>query len=792
VWVLLKFMQHIFPWISLVVLLLTALIVVVTEKRKRVLRLEQSEEEARIQSLDIDEAQKKQLLKAVAPLPDSKEAYPLSDIPLRVVSALAKVFGFLKLVLLCGGLYSVFRISAVPGSTRTVDGALPFVVLFVFVLLAVLQIVASVQLTRGKNRARCFLIFMAVTDLASTLSSYDMAYAGLWRAILVAMSACTLWVLAFRRGARSVVSLHATPSRLWQKAVVVVFGLLLALPSPFKARPVALNISYSTTSTMMSSSQVDGLILPISRIYLMAGDDSRATAGFMDELTGHLAVPTESIAFEQSAPRTICGGDLLLVVSRTLDGKKVDKSAGEDAVSGSELSENEELEFKVNSPFGERSFAWAVRGSDLIGISSSNLELDVSAEHSRGSRKKNMEKLAKDGAEKLNAYLLEWNEKATIRALPDELAVEPEPLPVPEVGFMSDAVLKARYCTPKQQINLYQLTQYSEEARVAVSNELISIGWEAYRSGNEFFRDEKHQKITIMGPPDYEGDLSLPNIYLIHAVSRVPELPENYAADLCRDHYVDYISLFHPWNIPADVQLQAAMEFLDEPGHSATILKKAYDHMPPRYMFASVRAGLLLRFAETLRSEPVSEQSFNLFCELAKEIAEPQEAMTDCFEQIKVLYSDQICYLDLAVGTNGVVQGVVCQKGINERPKLVMFRRDGKGLVVEKDRDPIYLLVWAEPAAEEGVYNVYKAGLAGNPRSLELKVPIRSSGFFRVYTNDGISSWSDRDVDPGFSLESETEPWDFALVYSIHIDPESNELIVEATLYENEPKKKGE
>lgn len=324
-----------------------------------------------------------------------------------------------------------------------------------------------------------------------------------------------------------------------------------------------------------------------------------------------------------------------------------------------------------------------------------------------------------------------------------------------------------------------------------MSNELISSGWEVYRSDNEFFRDEKHQKMTIFGPPDHDGDPSLPNMYLIHAVSHEPELPENFAADLCRDHFEDYIVLFEQDSVPADVERQAAMTFLEQSEHPAKMIKKAYDHMLPRVSLETVRAELLLRFAQQLRSEPASRFSFKLFSELAREIVDSKGGMPDCIEQIKTFYADQICYLDFTAGTNGVVRGEVVQKGIGitDRPKLILFWKDGEVVQANQWGDPLYLVMWVESTDEEGSYRIHKTVCSGKSNCSELTPPNKANYVFRSFTGEGTSEWSDRSVDQNFSLESETDPWDFALVYSVGIDPESNEITIEAVLNENEPEK---
>lgn len=161
-----EFMKNAFPWISLLVLLITVVGVALAEKRKLI--LQHSGEEERINKLEeLDAGQKERLLKAAAPLPQSLEAYPLPDLPQRLVAALCKVSGLLKLVLLLGTGYSLARIASMPNATRSCTHPIlwgAFVSLLI--ALAVLQIWASTQVTRGSNKARRYLLFMAILDLS--------------------------------------------------------------------------------------------------------------------------------------------------------------------------------------------------------------------------------------------------------------------------------------------------------------------------------------------------------------------------------------------------------------------------------------------------------------------------------------------------------------------------------------------------------------------------------------------------------------------------------------------------
>lgn len=802
---ILMFMQHVFPWISLLVLFLTAVIVMLKEKRKRAFCLEQSEEEARIRALDIDEAYKEQLLKAAALLPVSKEAFPLPDLPLRLVSALAKVFGWLKLVLQFGAVYSMMRIRILPGSTRTIDGPVVVGVLLLleFILLAVLQIAASTRVTRGNNLARRFLIFMAVLDLGTVMYDPNMAYALLWRAILVAMSAYTLWALVLRKGAQEAVTYHAVSTRQWQKAVLVIVSLFFVFTTPFDTKVETRNTSHKLETNTSSGDHEPAIKLPILRIYLQAGDESRATTDLMENIKENLTVSAELLAFDQAALHTICGGELLLLVSKTLDQQK-EKQSGEKvdrkflkmlAKADPEMarrfypqpSGDKKIAFEINTPFNYQNFSWKSDGSDLLPMSSLDLQITTSAEYNRGSRESTLEALGKDVAKNINGYISKHNAKTIITSLPEALTVEPEPLPPPAYGFMTNACLKASYVDHQQQINLYKAGEYSSNAFLTVSNELVAAGWKHDYQGR-FVRNKNRETMTVLGPAWYGRQEPLPYLYVVYSKNRKPDLPEGFAIDLCQNSYADFISIFKAEAVSEEILKKVTLDYLQQSDLSAKQLNKVYKSISTIESLDSIKPNLLMRFAEKLHEEPMSEYVFSLYQDLAKQMATRNSVATNSLDRIKALYADQIVQLELARDTNGFARAETTLS-LKDRPQIITLGGLSDSLPESRIYVP-YFLLWQEVFQNGQCKSYYDSPYgSGSSESSEFQghrltlCGLLSDGYGHVGMSSGGFS------DQYCSVEDMTEPGNLTLLAYSNPD-NSDELIVKVALNENEPEEK--
>jgi hypothetical protein len=489
---ILEFMQHTYPWITLLLLLATVLIVMMQEKRRRALRLERSEEEARIHSLPgLSEADREQLLMAAAPLPHSKEAYPLPDLPLRLTSALAKVFGLLKIVLLGGAAYVLTRIVRMPERELTAEHPVIFSLLIAgMILLSMLQIIASTRVTRGSNRARRFLIFMAVLELGTMMQYPGMAHAVLWRIIIGSMAAYMLWALLLRSRAQTAITHQAKPTPLWKKTAILVLCLLSFIQKP-------IHIEMNTTASnsykeieLVSVIGGGGATLPIQQVILQAGDPSTETWHLMKHLDRTLQMPTVLIEFGKTVPHSMDVTDLYLLVSKSLDINKeqppktesnipieVLKLIGKESPEIAQIyttqpSGDEEIAFEIATVLTRPTFLRTLFRDKIQKINDSDVRLNLSAEYSTGDRAEAIDEIGDSASERLNEYITERNRDPSVEELPDILAaVETESLPAPNLAFMTNAVFVARTYTPLAEINLYHLGKFEPECVGVVSNQ---------------------------------------------------------------------------------------------------------------------------------------------------------------------------------------------------------------------------------------------------------------------------------------------------------------------------------
>ncbi len=727
-----EFMRNSYPWICLLVLLVTILVVMVKEKRRRALLLEQSEEEARIRSLpDLDEADKERLLASAAPLPISKEAFPLPDVPLRLVSALAKVFGFLKIVMLVGAAYILARISEMADGPGTFSSSSTHPILFslliiVLVILSVLQIIASTRVTRGSNRARRFLIFMAVVELGPMIQDPTMVHATLWHGIMVAMSACMLWVLLLRPRAQAAIMHNAGTTRLWQKAAILVLAIACLLSPPFDLK-LSMNAenTFQRIDSSMGSSSNNGITLPITRIHLLAGDESKETMELMEQLQAKSSIPVELVSFGQAVPQALSGHDLVLLVSKTLDQEKAKEPEPQPQLPKSVMkilakedpgfagffqpqpSGDAEIAFRVETPFAHNNFASRPNRQicRLYEMDSPDISISVRAEYSRGNRDKAMDELGDSVEQNVANYLRSRNEKCVVSALPEPLAIEPDTMAQPNLSFVSNAVQVAHFFTPEQQINLYRLPDNSPEFLTAISNELVSANWEhewneRYQKGNE--------RIIITGSAYYAQQLPLPYIHVVHSKWRDAAIPESFPVELCRQNFADFIEIFRADSVPEDILREATQKYLETPDLSAKELYKVFRSISGIAGLDSIKPDLLYRFAQVLHGEPICERIFALYRNLAEEMAKKRlHDAEECYGKIKALYADQIFHLELKPGTNGMDQAEITLEDL-DRPKIITFSKTRNDPANSVQHFTLYFLGWME-SMEDGQYKSHYA-----------------------------------------------------------------------------------
>jgi hypothetical protein len=768
---MMDFFRNIFPWLTLLLLLITAVGVALGEKRRRKLVLARSVEQERIESMEnISAAERARLLRAAAPLPDVREAYPLPDLPLRLVSSFSKVFGLLKILLLSGFIFSCARLAANPGASR--DGTYAGVMLLlvaVMIGLAVGQIAASAQVTRGSNKARRFLLFLAVIEFGGAVRVPGMPFEALWLIILFAMSAYTVWVLLLRTKAQSAVMHAFAPTRVWQKGTV----LALCLFSWVCCEQLKLNTTASNQRLESNSSITEnhGITLPITRVVLQAGDDSDDTRQLMDLLADAFDVPVERVAFGAVPFGRMSTDALFLLISKVVDERnKRPRRDGGEKIWRAMAKENPEMAglvgqtsldhkigFNIHTPFSSEFFA-AQGHSMLRHMSSPSIRLTQSAEYSGKSRAEILEDIAAAVAKTFNQSMRQRKDKALLSALPDALMVEPEPLPMPELDAMENAVHEAGYFAPEQQIQLYRLNDFSMENYTAVSNQLVAAGWKHAWDG----RFEKgHERISLRGNARYAGQDSLPYLHLMHAKWTGVELPESFAVDFCREHYGDFIEVFQTKTVPEEVLYTATLDYLKTPNLTAPELQCVYERLDDVKPLAAVRPDVLLRFARELRNEPLNEWTFELYKQLGKALSVDHAENAGVYDSIRALYGEQMLHLQLERHTNGMQRATATVTGA-ERPLLVTMSKMADDAAAGSEFVPFYFVGWVEKL-EDGTWKSHSGtpdgGSCAEGAELEARYLI-----IRDFLSD--SHGSAYGAAPNLPwLEQSTRPGDLSMMY---------------------------
>ena len=255
-----------FPLILLLTLLLVTIIMALLEKRRRKLKLIESEAELRINELlqdnVIDEAEAAKLKQAANALPEVKEEYPLPDIHLRLTSALAKTYSLLKILLLissCVVICMIYRVGHNAPSSANIKYSfkaenLPLLLIFIglFFILSIVQFVASIKLTRGGIISRRIISFIWLFDLAFLASAMINSNRFVYSAVAILACLYTLWVLYFRRGAGERIAFGAGDAPPKLKALLSVM-LMLSLVSGIFFVKSQYNVQYSCSSTATNS-----------------------------------------------------------------------------------------------------------------------------------------------------------------------------------------------------------------------------------------------------------------------------------------------------------------------------------------------------------------------------------------------------------------------------------------------------------------------------------------------------------------------------------------------------------
>ncbi|MDF7824341.1 hypothetical protein P4B35_09985 [Pontiellaceae bacterium B12227] len=786
--------RDIFPWISLLVLLVTTIAVALSEKRRRSLVLELSAEEERIEGLDIDSEEKDRLFKAIAPLPESREAYPLPDLSLRLISALAKVFGFLKIVLLLGTAYGMLQIARMPDAQWNCDHPVLTVLwLSLFVVFALLQIVASTRVTRGRNWARRFLIVMAVLDIGST-SGTGMPFEVLWRGVLIAMSVYTLWVLLLRKYAQGALMHEFRTTRIWQKVAVIVLCLLSLLQTPFQFRGnVTLNNSFRNIEFSFATGG-GGTMFPVRRVVLQAGDSSAETWRLMEELSQALDTQTELIEFGKSVRSPLKVTDLYLLICKTVDVDKEKPPAREQQIPREVLKLIAKDNPEVASHFlpqqrGDKEIAFEIetilhRPSSLRPrwrvktkqVNDSDLRFNVKAEYSKGALDEILEDIRNSVAKAVNEYIADRNRESMITELPDVLAAVDEPFPIPEYEFMSNAVLLARTYLPDAEINLYRLGDFSAETVSSVSNQLISTGWK-HDWNNRF--EHTNRYAVIRGPKVFHGQHDLPHVYFIDAQCRKVDLTEEYLADFCQTRFGEFIEIFQPRSVSAAVYRESMDAYLKKPALTAKELLAVYQNISNWDAFKSRRPELLFRFAEQLYGEPAPEETFELYSALGKEITVERSA-DPVYAEIEKLYADRIIHLELVEDTNGLkrVEGMI--SGLDQ-PRLITFSKPADDSVNGREVLPYFFMGHVEMLDDGQIKSLYWAPNGrGSSTGKKLSASYIKKQHFSAEFSGGESFGS---LDPWGSqeaMEKRMKSGDLLVVYEFL--SESNELSLNMVL----------
>jgi hypothetical protein len=451
-----------------------------------------------------------------------------------------------------------------------------------------------------------------------------------------------------------------------------------------------------------------------------------------------------------------------------------------------EPSGDEEIAFRIEAPFNSQNFVWKNSVSKIRLMESPDISLNARAEYSTGSQKEVMEALGKDAAEKVNEFVSERNEQALLSSLPAALTLEPDPLPVPVLDCMSHAVCKARYFSPSQRLTLYEFTEFSSNKYAAVSNELVAAGWKYHYDG-VFSKDSEHEKIRIEGPSFFHGQKKLPILCLIHSKSSELELSEGFADDFCQNRYADFISIFYARAVSENVLKEATLEYLKQQNLSAKELHNVYSSISGVELLDPIKPDLLLRFVTQLHGEPMSEKAFELYSKLADKITENDGPLSDGIDPVKELCDEQIHHLELVLGTNGF-SAAEMSLSTSDRPMLFTISRSGEDLSETQKPMKSYILLWNE-MLEGGQSKLHRAHPGGSGTSTR-SGSVGGYVIFRNFISGESDGRSSGVIDDVFSLRPMTPPGDMTVVYQF--DNETGELVVDATLNENDPDEESE
>ncbi len=294
-------------WLPLVVIVAggaAILILTLRDRYNRKLLLVLSPEEARIRELiqsgRLSASDGAMLLEEGNALPEVQECSPLPDLPLRIASALGRIYSLMKLALF-GGMALAAVVSYHFLSTMNPENCTftlnhwPVLVGVYCVLagLAVVEFGASIRILYGSLAARTFLLFSWLVNFALLRAALVGLDSYLYLIPAIAGGGYILFVLFFRRGAAKKIGSAAPETEGWKRCVytccllaALMFGLC------YTASEYKLVYNSVSETARMNHSFSGSPQQRIETILLIPGTPDEETARMCSFLAGKLEKET--------------------------------------------------------------------------------------------------------------------------------------------------------------------------------------------------------------------------------------------------------------------------------------------------------------------------------------------------------------------------------------------------------------------------------------------------------------------------------------------------------------------
>ncbi|UDQ98763.1 hypothetical protein AAEX28_01430 [Lentisphaerota bacterium WC36G] len=243
-------------------LLISAVILVIFEKRRRKLILKQSSEVERIQRLkDIDYTEKRKLIVAMNCLPEIIEEYPMPDVHLRIAAMLSKFYALFKLANIATALiFTLVFAKNILNINENFDGQITFqehqtvpyafllisVACFIIAILAVCEFLAGRKVSHGSIRARNFLIFSWIFN--PLILSFGFIASNLYikYLVIVPIALYILWTLILRNNSTAKISFTGKNNTKIAKILVSSTVVILLISSFLSFHGFFIKLNYDS------------------------------------------------------------------------------------------------------------------------------------------------------------------------------------------------------------------------------------------------------------------------------------------------------------------------------------------------------------------------------------------------------------------------------------------------------------------------------------------------------------------------------------------------------------------